>query len=300
MKKNERPEIGDNEIRIIAGRPASGRPASGPTPDGTQRRGRMGLYALAFIALAIVGVVVYLLLSGGDADEQESLVVETETPAEPALTDASEDETPVVRYPHAVVSEQTVSGHRFVVLRPVDATPVLAVGADVLDDSTAILVTQAADIRRDNGLMVGAFVLGGELMSKGQSKSGYCAIIDGELSIGVATATPLLEKAIESDGYFFRQYPLVAGNQPVENLQKGKSLRKALATIGDETVVILSVDRMTMNEFARFLAEMGTEEAIYLVGSTAYGIAREESGRVFRFGERSPEPAEYVNYIVWR
>ena len=72
-----------------------------------------------------------------------------------------------------------------------------------------MLVAQAADVRRDNRQIVGAYVINGEMLSRGKAKSGFCAIIGDEVMIGVAQTTPLLERATEENGFFFRQYPLV-------------------------------------------------------------------------------------------
>ena len=80
-------------------------------------------------------------------------------------------------------------------------------------------------------IIAGAYVVKGELLSKGEAKAGYCSIVNGEVNIGVADATPMLEEALMKDGYFFRQYPLVAGGQLIENKLKGAALRKALAVL---------------------------------------------------------------------
>ena len=162
------------------------------------------------------------------------------------------------------------------------------------------MAMQAADIRGDNGGIVGAYVVEGNLVSKGQAKSGFCAIIDGNITIGVADATPFLEKAIESDGYFFRQYPLVVGNQLVENKPKGRSLRKALAEWNGTTVVLLSRSRLTFHDFAQTLVDMGVANAIYLVGSEAFGFAVDSEGNRTEFGKEAPSPEASTNYIIWR
>ena len=86
----------------------------------------------------------------------------------------------------------------------------------------------ASGIRADNDKIVGAFVVKGKPYSWGLSKEGYCGIIDGRLTVGVADNSPLFEEATEKEGYFFRQYPLVDNGVLVENEPKGKSIRKAL------------------------------------------------------------------------
>lgn len=197
------------------------------------------------------------------------------------------------------IAHVEVDGQGVMIYTPVNATPRLHVGADILDDNSATMVMQAADVRGDNGGIVGAYVYEGELLSKGQSKSGYCAIIDGQISLGVAQSTPLLEEALESNGYFFRQYPLVVANQIVENRPKGKSLRKALAELDGKIVVIMSEEALTFHEFSQALVDLGVSNAIYLVGSTAYGFARDKDGKKIEFGKRVSSPAPNTNYLVW-
>lgn len=88
---------------------------------------------------------------------------------------------------------------------PHNAQMSLSIGLPDKQDTSIIFVAQAADIRQDNGQIVGAFVLAGEpqAWNKPDAKTGYCAVIDGEITIGVAEDSPLFERAIERDGYFF-------------------------------------------------------------------------------------------------
>ena len=186
------------------------------------------------------------------------------------------------------------------IYKPKNLTPKLYIGIDALRDSTSSFVVQAADIRRDNGQIVGAYVSEGNLLSRGQSKAGFCAIINGKLIIGVADSTPYLEQAIETGGYFFRQYPLVVGGQVVENKLKPSSLRKALAELNGEIVVIMNDKKQTLNEFSQTLVDLGVNNAIYLIGSTAPGFAINEEGKRIDFGKEYENPSVNSNYIIWQ
>lgn len=183
---------------------------------------------------------------------------------------------------------------------PKDLTPKLYIGPEALKDSTARFVVQAADVRGDNGEILGAYVLDGNLLSKGQSKSGFCAIINGKPVIGVANSTPYLEQAIETGGYFFRQYPLVVGGQVVENKLKTSSLRKALAELKGEIVVVMNDKKQTLNEFSQTLVDLGVSNAIYLIGSTAPGFAIDKQGKRIDFGKEEENPMDKTNYIIWQ
>ena len=161
-------------------------------------------------------------------------------------------------------------------------------------------MVQAADVRGDNGEILGAYVSEGNLLSRGNSKAGFCAIINGKLIIGVADYTPYLEQAIESGGYFFRQYPLVVGGQAVENKLNLSSLRRALAELNGEIVVIMGDKKQTLNEFSQTLVDLGVSNAIYVIGGNeAPGYAKDEKGNRIEFGKKCDSPYPNSNYIIW-
>lgn len=183
---------------------------------------------------------------------------------------------------------------------PRNVTPRLHIGKDALKDGTGVLVLQAADTRADNGGIVGTYVLEGELLSKGESKAGFCAIINGKLFIGVADSTPYFEQAIESGGYFFRQYPLVVGGQTVENKLQSMSLRRALAELNGEIVVIMGHQKQTLNEFAQTLVSLGVTNAIYITGGDySQGYAVDWKGNKLEIGNKSDSLSLNTNYIIW-
>ena len=276
-------DIDDNEIRII----------TSTSGNGTSTPPRWLYYAIVCAAVAIIATVYALLWGSDDTADSEELAV-TQEAAAPG------DTATVVKKGYVEITDTVVGNVPLVILTPRDATPKLHIGIDVLQTPDVVMAMQAADIRGDNGGIVGAYVVDGNLVSKGQAKSGFCAIIDGNITIGVADATPFLEKAIESDGYFFRQYPLVVGNQLVENKPKGRSLRKALAEWNGTTVVVLSHSRLTFHDFAQTLVDLGVANAIYLVGSEAFGFAVDSEGNRTEFGKEAPSPEASTNYIIWR
>ena len=242
-----------------------------------------------------------------DPEETENLLFDSEKIEDANLNIESLD-TVSIPVPTAVVSEKgfvetydtTINKVPLTIFKPKNLTPKLHIGIDALRDTTASFVVQAADIRRDNGQIVGAYVSEGNLLSRGQSKAGFCAIINGKLIIGVADSTPYLEQAIETGGYFFRQYPLVVGGQVVENKLKPSSLRKALAELKGEIVVIMNDKKQTLNEFSQTLVDLGVSNAIYLIGSTAPGFAINEEGKRIDFGKEYENPSVNSNYIIWQ
>ena len=152
---------------------------------------------------------------------------------------------------------------------------------------------------------MGAFVLKGEPLAWGLSKKGFCAIIDGNTTIGVADNTHLFEQATERGGYFFRQYPLVKNGVMVENEPKGKSIRRGLCKRAGEILVIESTDKESFHDFAQALADLRIDNAVYLVGGGAYGWAIDKSGEKHIFGNKNypnirRKKPQNVSHIVWR
>lgn len=188
---------------------------------------------------------------------------------------------------------------------PRNAEPSLYIGKIDNTDESIVLAAQAADVRADNGGIVGAFVMKGEPLAWGLSKKGYCAIINGKITIGVANNSPLFEQATEEGGYFFRQSPLVKNGRLVENNPKGKSIRRGLCSMGDEVFVVESCTPESFHDFAQSLVDLGVNQAVYLVGSSAYGWALDEQGVRHELGEPYLYSGRFkipknTSYIVWR
>ena len=184
-------DIRDDEFRVIGHTPKTDSTAS-------EKKRKNILVALvsALIVIAI-GLIVILNWPKGDADEPVDGVFE-DTPVVTA---------PVEANPLGMTTDRTfterldtvINDVRLSVYIPHNATPVLYVGNPDAEARKGILAFQAADIRRDNRKILGAFVLKGRPLAWGLSKKGYCAIIDGKVTIGVSENSPLFEEATEQD-----------------------------------------------------------------------------------------------------
>lgn len=200
-----------------------------------------------------------------------------------------------------VVREIEVNGIPFRVLLPMGAVPELHIGPLNQRDTTIILALQAADIRKDNGQIVGACVHHGNPVSKGLAKKGFVAIIDGRITIGVSDSSPYYERAVQSDGDFFRQYPLVDQGQIVENNPKNLSIRRGICQRQDETFVIESLVPISFHDFSQALVDMQVRDAVYLVGSQyACGLMRDASRKLTTWGEHRYANRKNISYLVWR
>ena len=292
-------DIRDDELRVLGKR---------ETPTGGMRR--KGIAVSCSVAVAVIlGVVAAVLCTrkrpADDGNEpgfyeieladSSSLERRSEETALPERLGTSTDTI------HAYTEhiERTVNDIPIDIYIPHNAVPRLFVGTPRLDDRNVVFTTQAADIRADNGKIVGAFVLNGKPLTWGLSKKGYCGIIDGKVSVGVADNSPLFEEATEKDGFFFRQYPLVDNHRIVENEPKGKSIRKALCERNGEIFVAMSATQESFHDFAQALADLGVGNAVYLVGSTSYGYYRDGSGKLSIIYDKRRGGQKYENHIQW-
>lgn len=215
------------------------------------------------MGVVVIALVLSFLLLGGEEQDVDLRNFKTELKAplprepEPEMTSGVDCTAEV---------ENDVYMHFF---RLVDMSAELATDVSGYMDSTECIIVQAADIRQDNGQFVGDFVLNGKKMAAGKRKKGYCAIIDGEVSIGVSDDDEVMNRCIAQGGSFFRQYPLVVDGVMQKSTVKGKAIRRALAKKGGEFYIVETDERESIHNFAEALQDMGVTTAISLVGGDA-------------------------------
>lgn len=168
------------------------------------------------------------------------------------------------------------------------------------NDTTVFLAVQAADIRKDNKDIVGDFVIKGKQLSKGKRKTGYCAIINGIVSLGNSINEEIKEMCIQKKGDFFRQYALVMDGEIQENRLKGKAIRRALAKQNNDLYIVESKNRESLYDFSEALADFGFTQAIYLVGGSSYGWWRESRNTIHDLGLPNQPLSSNINYIVFK
>lgn len=287
-------DFNDDQIRVIGEEQSS-------QPHHPRRRWLWWL--LIALSLVIVILVRILLqttshLDNPEIDPQSSDVI---SPTVDALASEEDDQTDgFVEIRDTVINDIPLR-----LYLPHHADLTLQIGETDRQDTTIIFSAQAADVRADNGAIVGAFVLKGEPLSWGLSKKGYCAIIDNKITIGVAENSPLFEEATEKGGYFFRQYPLVSYGNLVENEPKGKSVRRAICDRQGEIFIVESQTRESYYDFAQALVDLQVTQAISLLGSTAYGWAVDQDGQFHEFGLQSNRSfyrkgTYQISHVVWR
>lgn len=264
-------------------------------------------WLLLLLAGIVIGFVVWALFPQKHEDPKEN-------PEQGVFEPGNDSVEPtIVKLPLAKVEDNgksfiemmdtTINDIPMRLYLPHQVTMSLHVGNIDRMDQSIVFAAQAADIRADNGGIVGAFVLEGEPKAWGLSKKGYCAIINDTVTVGVADNSPLFEEATEKGGYFFRQFPLVDNGKLVENELKGKAVRRALCDRGGEIFTVETLSIESFHDFSQALVDLGVDNAIYLVGANAFGWATDADGQRHEFGDPNPKTSKKwrnINYIVMR
>ena len=282
-------DIKDTDIRVLV-------PIKNG-PDNPKPRRRSWLWILLALAILCVlaGARVYCLLhqkviySSDDTEYTDSvgnkgIVSYMATHDYPAYTQ---------------FSDVSVNDIKLIIYTPIGCHAELLVGPLPYNDRNIILAAQAADYRADNGQISGAFVYKGELLSRGHPKYGFCAIIGDSLIMGKSQETVLFERAVEREGYFFRQFSLIHNSKPGEKLPKGKAIRRALCYYQDRISVIETEGRESMHDFTQALMDMGVQESISIVGSVSLPLYVDASGKRHIIKSANSENIQET-YIVWK
>ena len=161
--------ISDSEIRIVG---SSQKPTQKPFP--------WGWVVVGVVLVVCLGVILWWQYSKTNAEQESVGVFEQEQPAAQSYPlmewFASVDSITAVG---TVTTDITINDIPLRVYLPLNSVPHLEVGYGVTKKcQNSILFFQAADVRADNGKIVGAFVLQGKPLSWGLSKRGFCAVVD--------------------------------------------------------------------------------------------------------------------------
>ena len=288
---NDNYEIGENEVRVVGGDEGNGKK---PRPL------RIIIAVAAVLALAAVVLFVVFHKKDNATEGNKPSDTDNQTVAE-AIDSVWFCNADNSRPSDIAVSDTIIDSMQLYILTPYNATPELFVGQLDTMDNSILFAAQAADLSRDKGKIVGAFVCAGEPLSWGLSKKGYCAIFGDSITVGMAENSPLFEQATDVGGYFFRQYPAVSEGKMVENKPENRSYRRALCTLNGKSCVVYTTDRVMMNDFSTALVKLGVRDAIFLVGSTAHGWYRQAADNsVVQLGYPVAPKMKYINYLVFR
>ncbi len=286
-------DIRDDEFRVI------GKSSASEAESKTEKR-NLWIYVLPLVLAVGIGVIIILNLPKEKSEiSDEGLFENNPEVIVPDKKPISFGHTTDLSYTEKI--DTVINDVLLTLYIPHNATPELTMGVPDRNNSDIIFAAQAADIRRDNRKILGAFVLKGTPLAWGLSKKGFCAIIDGEVTVGVSENSPLFEEATEKGGYFFRQYPLIDNGILVENEPKNKTMRKALCSRTGQIFVAVSESDESFHDFTQALIDLGVENAIYLVGShSSFGWYIDCDGNKTIFAPDVHRGSyKNENYIIW-
>jgi hypothetical protein len=291
-------EIDDNEIRII-----------GASDGGRRHRWPWyGWLAVGLVLAALVAVAVAVLLLQTPREEENigltpaPLQRRGDLPASdrvgfPSPSERGWGEAFPLAVFDTMINDVPLTIYGLDCELPACPRASLQVGMPDREDTSLLLAVMAADVRADNGGIVGDFVVDGQQMARGEKKEGYCAILDGVPVVGRGGEADL-KRAVDGKGSFFRQYVLVSDGVALPPKPKGKNHRRALCVMGHRMFVVASGDRESYHDFATALADLGVDDAIALVGSESLLMYRADGGLLHSVG--TSFEGDNVNFLVWR
>ncbi len=296
---NKRNDIGEEEIRIIGQRTGDEERNDACRHHRTRWSHGMRWGAALAVVVMLAGLAVALIPAGGQKD----------TPLESSPEAHTQEQTKTVAAQkgaaaYTTVRDTTVKDIPMHIFTPHNAVPMLVKGnIDIEGHPDYILGAMAADYGRDRGewRISGGFIYRGELISHSVSKWGFCAILNGKVTLGRSLSTGLFEQCIAQGGDFFRHDALVSDGKVANRHRKPRSIRRALMTRGDVASIVETEIVVSNAEFAEALQALGAEQAISLVGS-AHSVrwAYDARQRLFVTGNTDTPQPDVVNFIVWR
>lgn len=268
--------------------------------DNTNNK-RTPWWVWAIIGTVALATIVFLVVHFVDKPSNDKVAVTSSSVGKENVTDIWYNNSDAKLPSCTMVSDTLINSIHMQIYTPYNTVPALHVGPFDTTDANIVFATFAADLGYDKGKIIGPFVCEGEILSyAGGRKLGFCAIIDDNITVGVSENSSLFEEAIESGGYFFRQYPAVDNGVMVENNPKNAAFRRALCMLGGKVCIVATFDRVLMNDFATALVKLGVDNAIFLVGGNAEGWYRTQDGELHQLGETYVKGNPNINYIVFR
>lgn len=151
--------------------------------------------------------------------------------------------------------------------------------------------------------VVGDYVCRGQLYSnKSDVETGFCLILKDTIIIdSLANSSIYKSMAQKQAGAYFQQMLLLKSGDTVECsiFRKQKpTFRRCLAIYNGRGVIIESVDRLTFENFANALKEIGIRDAIYLdMGTWSEGFVRLKDKSIFSIGHLKHNTKRQTNWL---
>lgn len=135
------------------------------------------------------------------------------------------------------------------------------------------------------------------------AETAYCLIEGDNVYIKSLSENSKLaiERAEKQKGDYFQQMHLVENKKAkqCEIFKNRATFRRALVQKGEETSIIETLERMTIDDFTKSLIHLGYEQAIYLdMGSWSEGWYKDEDNNVIRIGNNWKSSHLQTNWLV--
>ncbi|MCQ2287052.1 MAG: hypothetical protein MJZ76_09330 [Bacteroidales bacterium] len=290
-KENTKDAMSDNEIRILGG-------DHHPNVAKTEKKGFFfhrywkPILLCLLLLFVVLAVILYFSKSANNSSQPSPTDV-SEITSEKKIVEST------INNAFIQVNDTVINDIPLQIIVPKGCKIGLHMG-NFPQDTNILLFVQAADIRADKKIPAGAFVYNGEVISKGHSKYGFCAIIKEQVTIGRQLETTLFERAVEENGCFFRQYSLISNGQFIEIPPKGKAIRRALCLYHGELRIITTTDRESFHDFTQALIDLGIEEALALVGGDAILQYKNSENEIIKQGNPLAKQIKTNNYLIWK
>jgi len=152
--------------------------------------------------------------------------------------------------------------------------------------------------------VVGDYVCKGELYKhKSDGETGFCLILKDTIIIDHLSDNAIVYKKIaqKNNGSYFQQMLILKDGDTVECtiFRKQKpTFRRCLSIYNGRGVVIESVGRLSFEDFANALKEVGIKDAIYLdAGTWSEGFVRLKDKSIFSIGHLTHNTHRQTNWL---
>lgn len=253
-------------------------------------------WAIALAILALLVVIVFLLIAGqGKSKVADELPAElpTSTTAEQNTEILQEKALPTKEKAAITLTNDTINDVSFSLFTISGLKAEITFDEPDPNDPNLYLSINSADVRSDNGGVLGACIIAGQQVSRGNSRTGYFAAVGDNMVIGVASNDSVMEYARQQKGYFFRQFPIVSDGQLGDVRLKGKAPRSAIGTKDGRFIYVKSHNRESLYDFAEALCDYGFTDALYIPADNRVTTYRDSTGRWQNDKEGEPFHSPY-------
>ena len=162
-------------------------------------------------------------------------------------------------------------------------------------DADNVRVMAAAAVSNGND----DIIMEGKVLARGKKHDGFCAIVNGNISIGKTVNDDVARYCTERKGFFFRQELLLSNGELQPSLEKGKAVRCALAKQGNDVYVVITDGEESLHDFANAMKAAGVTDAILLADNPLLQYKQEEVS-VVHCSSTNNINSEETSYLIFK